>query len=213
MIAFSEQLKQRAVAANAGAPDDRYGYKSVLAEMTVERDEREGASGDVFVVKAIANTASVDLDEEVVLPEGADTSYFFSARTIYLHHNTTEPVGSLESANRVKTAAGLAWRIRFSVTGKTALGRDTRALIREGIIRGVSIGFIAKRYGRPTPDEVRSYGPHRNIVRDWLWLETSVTPMPCNPDALIQARSKGLISVQTAAVLELPPRKKVLVLA
>ena len=217
MIATADQLKRWAVVAGIARPSDEVAYKAVVADsMRVTRDERDGENGDVFIVRAVANTAAVDLDDEVVLPEGADTSYFFGTRAIYLNHNTADAVGRLISASKVKEPRGWRWMIQFSVTGATSLGRDTRSLIRERIINGVSIGFIARKYGRPTPDETRAFGVHRNIVRDWLWLETSLTPMPCNPDALISARSKGLISPHTATVLELPdaaPSRKVLVLS
>lgn len=204
MNGLIEQIRRRAMAAGAAKEGERVGGKSVEAkDVEIIRDERDGPNGDFFQFSAIANTASVDLDDEVVVPEGAVTDYFYKFRSIYLNHDIACPVGHLDAT---KLIDGLGWQIKVSLKSETQVARDTRTLVREGLIRGVSIGFVALDYSAPTRKEIERYGPHSNIVRKWRWLETSVTPMPCNPDALIQARSKGLIAPETAIVLGLDER-------
>lgn len=199
MNGLIEQIRRRAMATGGAKADEHVGIKAVEAQdINIVRDERDGPNGDYFEFTAIANTAAVDLDDEVVVPEGADTSYFFKYRTLYLNHDMGAPVGTLRSADLIPSKG---WMIRCIVKGVTQIARDTRELIREGMIRGVSIGFVATDYGAPTRKEIERYGPHSNIIRRWRWLETSPTPMPCNPDALIQARSKGIIAPETAVVL------------
>jgi len=175
------------------------------------------------LVTAVANTATVDLMEEVVVPGGAEVDeqgrplYFEQARTIYLNHDYERPIGKL----RNPALRGDNWVCSFYITDATETARDTYALIREGIINGVSIGFRSLDWGSPTAQEIAKYGPISSIVRKWLWLELSVTPMPCNPQAWItDAKSAGIaedvakevnkmvlgghISRKTAAALGVP---------
>ena len=149
-----------------------------------------------FVVEAVATSSAIDLDNEVIVPDGAEKSYFFSKRTIYLNHNYNWPIGSLASTTKKRGQ----WICRFGFAS-TPLAQDTKTLVAEGVVRGVSIGFVATDYGAPTAEEVKTYGPHRSIVRKWLWLELSVTPMPCNPEAIIRLVQEKKIKQTTAAML------------
>lgn len=160
-------------------------------ELTIERK----VAGQPEII-AIANSAAIDLQQEVVVPSGADTSYFFGKRTIYLNHNYDWPIGSLRSA----TLKNGQWLCRFAFAS-TPQAQEVSTLVAEGIVRGVSIGFVATDYGAPTADEAKTYGPMRSIVRKWLWLELSVTPMPCNPEAVIQLVKEKRIKHTTAAML------------
>lgn len=180
------------------------GIKQVVAD---EMQVKEISGG--FEVVAVANTAAVDLDNEVVVPAGADTAYFERNRSIFLNHDPLTPIGSLR---RLKLQ-GSSWYARFSIAS-TTLGQDVRTLIREKVINGVSIGFAATNWGRPTDEEIKTYGKINSIVRQWRWLELSVTPMPCNPDCIIQAASDGAISEETAkTLLFVPQSKRLLIVA
>lgn len=159
-------------------------------ELAIER------KANAHEVLAVANSAALDLQDEVVLPDGADTSYFFSKRTIYLNHNYDWPIGSLASAKLVKGQ----WLCRFGFAS-TPMAQEVMTLVAEGVVRGVSIGFVATDYGAPSAEEVKAHGPHRSIVRKWLWLELSVTPMPCNPEAIIRLVQEKKIKQTTAAML------------
>ena len=88
------------------------------------------------------------------------------------------------------------------------MAKDVATLVAEGVVRGVSVGYVATDFGRPTPEEVEQYGDLRSIVRKWLWLELSVTPMPCNPDAVIQLADQKRISPMTVNMLGVKPKPK-----
>lgn len=133
-------------------------------------------TGRVF----IANTADVDLDSEVVVPSGADTSYFFRNRTIFLDHDYTKPVARLRYASLKRGK----WIVNMTF-GRSALAQEARANVDDGVVNGCSIGFIPTDYGRPTADEIKAYGPHESIVRSWEWLELSLTGLPCNVNAVL----------------------------
>lgn len=153
------------------------------------------------LVTAIATTDAVDLVDEVVLPEGAmvdkDGKPFY-ANTILLNHDPNRPVGKIRTARLDKSVNG--WVVQFTLAS-TELGRDTYTLLKEGVIGGTSIGFRAQDWGRPSQKEVDRYGPIASIIRKWLWLELSVTPTPCNPEAMVTDVKSLTISEEVAREL------------
>lgn len=152
------------------------GVKQVVAKMEAQ------PNGDII---AVANTAGIDLADEVVVPGGGDPSYFAKFKTLYWNHNYGLPIGTARS---IKLRPDNSWYVRFALSKQavTEYGQDVRALIDEGVVNGVSIGFAALQWGPPTDEETKLYGDARNIVRRWKWLELSITPMPCNPDATLR---------------------------
>lgn len=144
------------------------------------------------LVTAIANTAAIDMDDEVVIPEGAPApgkAYFDITKTIYYNHQ-------YDSFNNIGT---MRWRrmkngshmVQFYVTDKTPAGRYAFALLEEGIIKGVSIGFEALDRSEPTDEEIAIYGPASVVTRSWEWVELSVTSMPCNKEAVVRMVEGG----------------------
>ena len=160
-------------------------------------------AGEDRGVVVIANTADVDLDSEVVVPSGADTSYFFKNRTIFWNHDYDTPIARL----RYASLKGGKWIVNVTF-GKGPFASEVRSMVEEGIVTGTSVGFIPLVWGQPTPEEVKTYGQHDSIVRSWKWLELSITPLPCNIGAMIEAGEKGLVSRATIEKA-LPERKAV----
>lgn len=184
-------LAERVRAHHKLSEADSVGVKAVFASV------KEATPG---TVTAVANTASIDLDDEVVVPGGAEVDdqrqplYFKDAKAIYLNHDySLMPIGTLRNAR----LTGGGWVIQWA-PAKTALAADCMSLIADGCLNGMSIGFIHRDSGPMTDDEVRMYGMASSIVRRWTWLETSLTAMPCNPEAWIQ----GEKSAPTEAVVE-----------
>jgi hypothetical protein len=166
--------------------DDAVGVKATTADVTIDEPQR--------LVTAIANTAALDLDDEVVLPSGAEMDdngqprYMGQAKAIFYNHRHDDlPVGVLRKAQ----LKGDVWRTLFRVSDKTEFSRDLFSLMLEGAVRGVSIGFVATDVSPPDESETAKYGPARNIIRRWRWLELSVTPMPCNPEAWVESLKTG----------------------
>jgi phage head maturation protease len=134
-----------------------------------------------MLITALATTSGVDLENEVIVPAGADVSYFKAARSVYYCHDTFSlPVATLRNL-RLEQAG---WVIQAS-TVNTEFARDVATCIADGAINGGSIGFIRTSSGTPTAAEVQMYGPHEYITREWKWLEWSITPFPCNPAAML----------------------------
>ncbi len=188
----------------------------------------------MILVTATATTSAVDLVDEVVVPDGCQVRsdgqpvYLSDAKAIYLSHDYASlPIGTFRSAKITRDG----WVAQFVIHGQTALSRDIQALFMLGDdnpVRGVSIGFNRIDAGRPTQAEIEEYGPCSYVTRTWKWMELSVTPQPCNPeawvtmaqtgksvadpktaDALDRLACKGTIRKETARLLGLDkPEKK-----
>jgi phage head maturation protease len=163
----------------AGHPSDPIGLLAGKAKFIRTKGRNDG------VVEVVATTDDVDLDDEVIVPTGADTEYFKRNASVFIDHCTR-----MESRVGVALAirpwpSGLdqrGWLVDISMD-PTDAARDVIAKCQNGGM-GVSIGFRAIDRGTPTPDEVKRYSragkAPRSIVREWEWLELSFTPMPCN---------------------------------
>jgi HK97 family phage prohead protease len=169
---------------------------------TIDRDQR--------LVKGLVSVAVPDLDNEVVVPSGLDTSYFpEKVKAVYFSHNYGElPVGTCRAMS-VKDSGRSLYAATYILPG--ARGDDLLTAMEHEAINGFSVGFMPVEYGPPTPEETKAYGLHDCIVRKGLLLEYSVTPMPCNPDALVELVSKSLIHRSSAVAFGLPdtPERKV----
>lgn len=138
-------------------------------------------------IRVIATTPGVDMDGEVVLPRGYHPeSYFLTNRSVFVDHMTDEPnfIGKIRRGYPRATDRGveILFRVRDNDRGRQLLKDDAM------FGTSVSIGFDVIKAGAPTGAEIEEYGggvPFSRIIREWEWLETSVTYGPCN----VQARS------------------------
>jgi len=191
----------------------KYANEAPNAEFRVKVGSITGTKGkapDVDVaartVSGIISTTTPDNDGEVVIPSGLDMSYFpRKVKTVYLFHDYDKPVGK---CRRMELRDGSLWASTYITS--TALGEDVLTMMNEGVINGFSIGFAAKAFGPPTDEEEDEFGEHHTIHRAGTLFEYSITPMPCNPDALVSMVSKGRIHRSTAVACGLddtPVRK------
>lgn len=179
MIAVLDRMRTHLAAKGAIGPDAVLGIRSSIGKsVSVETD---AGKRDIVIT---ATTDDVDLDEEVVVPSGADTTYFFANGQVFADHQYEihNQVGGLRKAMAYPSAHDhRAWKIRIRVTERP-IGDDVLTIAREFGI-GASIGFSPVEYGPPTDEELKAYTKGvkpRSVVRRWRWLETSLTAMPCN---------------------------------
>jgi hypothetical protein len=142
--------------------------------------------GGDYDIEGIATTNDIDSSREVVVPEGADVTYFIQNKSIFVDHNYTvhHCVGKLR-VNSLQLVRGIdgqpyGWRVRIAMskTANQELVRDCMGLARDGI--GMSIGFRALDWGAPSADETKRWPNAVTVIRKWQWLELSLTPFPCN---------------------------------
>lgn len=135
----------------------------------------------------IANTSDIDMEDEVVVPEGLDPSrYFDKNRAIFLDHRyeTMYKIGMMRSRKLVDDAQMRKfWQVHAYIM-PTELGNAVLAMAEEGGGMPCSIGFAAVDWGSPTKEETKRYSQRdiapRTIVRKADWIELSATAIPMN---------------------------------
>lgn len=158
-------------------------------------------------ITLIANTDDIDMQREVVLPAGAVTTYFDQNKSIFVDHDYRwqSLVGKMRNISPYPSAKNhKQWRVQVAILELQAspICNDILTVAREWGI-GSSIGFEGLEGGPPTPEEMKAF-PAKGalglewVTRKWLWLELSVTAMPCN----VPCQSVGEREEKTAAYLD-----------
>ena len=155
---------------------------------------------------AVINTDTLDRDDEVVLPEGMNSSEFDKSPTVFWNHDYSKPIARCMKLRRGMTE----WMADAKLADKPAghmgdwFPDEVYSLIKQGIVNGTSIGFIPTETRQPTQKDLDRWGPKtRRVISKWKLLEFSVTPLPSNHDALITACKS--VSASTAKLLGIEP--------
>jgi phage head maturation protease len=132
-------------------------------------------------IRAWATRTTVDLEGDVVLPEGMDSTYFERNRTLFVDHDYSamSAVGKLR--NLIRQPGGIIVESVLIDNPANPLRAQIEALAKQANI-GQSVGFEALDYGPPTADERKAFPEARIIHRAWRMLEVSYTAMPMNGD-------------------------------
>ena len=170
--------------------------KAFSADMSILGDSR------AFIAKITSD--AVDRDREVLLPDGMDATDFEKNPVVFFGHDYTKlPVGKVTSLKR----NGDHWLAKVQMAERPE-GHDGEwvpdtifSLIKQGVIRGVSVGFeITSLRDRPTPADREKFGDTvRGVISRWKLMELSIAPLPANQEALIMAVSKGVKAGSIAA--------------
>lgn len=153
------------------------GFKAWSAIGSNRKFAKDARSGDV--ISATATCDRLDLDREILLPGGADTSYIDANKTVFVDHcyDWASIVGSVKRLARSLAAWEFEARM-LANSGSPAVKLITACAEQFGV--GVSVGFDPVEYGDPTAEELRRYPGAECIIRKYRLLEISFTGMPCN---------------------------------
>lgn len=171
-----KELLDRLRAHTKAAPDAPLGIVASFGKnVTIEGDGR--------TLQMVATTNEIDCVDEVVVPGGADRSYFEKNGMVFVDHwyDVNSVAGALRSVTPFSNlSTGLSgYTVRVRVL-PNEIGNTVLTIANEAGI-GCSIGFIAQNYGPPTAEERKRYGDRvKSVVRAWEWRELSFTAMPCN---------------------------------
>jgi len=142
--------------------------------------QADPANGRPLEIVSYANTAAVDLEDEVVLPEGGDVaSYLKKNQNLFADHCYGMIYVVAKCFNMTLDQRGWLCTGQFFKNYDTEYTRACIAMAMAGTL-AMSIGFEALDYGDPTPAEERMYPGVKSIVRRWKALEVSYTAMPMN---------------------------------
>jgi HK97 family phage prohead protease len=173
------------------------------------------AQGDGIIAKL--TTDSVDRDGEVLIPQGMVSQDFEKNPVLFYNHEYDQPVGKVTNLRRTKDA--VFGTLSFAKRPDDYVGdffpSFVEALVRQGIVKGVSVGFVPEPSGARSAtkaDRMKFGEKIKRVFNRWKLLEVSIAPLPANQDALIQAVDKGLVTpVQVKSFLgvDIEPKKVV----
>jgi phage head maturation protease len=160
-------------------------------------------------------SGEIDREGEVVQPEGMDASEFLKTSTIFWNHDYDRPIGKATSIK--KNSGGIDSDAQIAARPADYVGEFwpdfVWAMIAQGLVKGVSIGFDAIDRRLATAGDRGAFGPDcKSVVSKWKLLEWSIAPLQCNTDAVILAVQKGLVKPEAAKIvypkLQLPKKRK-----
>ena len=169
----------------------------------------EGERADVSVI----TDDSLDEDGEVVDVKGLDFSAFRKNPVVTFNHNYLEPP---IAKSLWQKQIGNAWRAKTAYAPRPeSLGKELPwfpdqifGLVKEGFLPGKSIGGVTKRR-IPTPDEIQKYGPNvKKVCHSARVYEYSVVTRQANNNAIVEAVSKGLLTLPDRILSDFPDLKK-----
>lgn len=212
-----ERVYQRYLALGAITKGAKVGIcGSFGAKSAIVKDADED-----FEIRQVITTDDIDLDEEVLDPNGADLSYLNDNKSVFADHNygMQDSVGRIRWQKRMKGGAGIEAAIRLD-SGRF-MADECRKIIKSRGTIGASIGFEALLV---TPFDRKmdpsKWAKARSIVRKFRVIELSLTCLPCNVSCQTSAYkeddtkaaefrelvTKSVIRPETAVVMGFGPR-------
>lgn len=156
--------------------------KGLIANI-VTKDDGQGPP----TFSARITTPAVDRDNEVLLPAGMSATDFKKNPVIFWNHDYDQPIGKCTKL----TSDGDHWIAQATLSATDPRAKQVHGLMKEDIVKGVSVGFIPIEARNPTSKDKELFGDHvEYIYSKWKLLEFSVTPLPANQDALVTGVSK-----------------------
>ena len=182
-----------------------------LAGVAVIKTDTATDNGErTFTARITTN--DIDRDGEVLLPQGMDSKDFKKNPVVFWNHDYNQPIGISTELKRGDTY----WTATAKIAS-TPFAQEIYTLMKEGVVRGVSVGFQPTESRPPSKKDLDMFGDTvRHVYSKWKLMEFSVTPMPANQNALITSVSKGMLSRERVKALfnvdvpkELPKPKRV----
>jgi HK97 family phage prohead protease len=148
---------------------------------------------------AVITAETLDRDGEVLIPQGMNSGEFEKNPTLFWNHDYAQPVGRCDGLKRKEST--IVGDFTFAQRPEGYSGEFfpevAAALVGQGIVNAVSIGYVPEDGGvrRATEVDRKKYGERVHTVYSrWKLLEVSLAPLQANPDALITAVKKGVMS-------------------
>lgn len=181
--------------------DDSFAYRK-LASPAALHEVTPGERADVSWI----STEAPDRDGDMVLAAGLDDGQFAVTPVVTLNHAYHLPPVGL-SLWRSRPGGGV--RAKTYYPPRPDGWRDAwppdecLALVRAGLLRGKSVGFLPLAVRPVTADEKGRDGRMksvRHVVEKWLLLEYACCALPVQPFAVVEAVGKSAVPPLSAAV-------------
>lgn len=148
----------------------KYSQPSNRAYSTINIKATDRGDGTIV---GLASTPELDRAGDVLLPEGA---VYRLPLPLLWQHDHGRPIGTVTSA---RVGPGGIEIVAKIAVGATPEIDNAYALIRAGLVRGLSVGFRALE----APEVTRT----GKVYRAWEMMELSTVTIPCNQGATISA--------------------------
>jgi HK97 family phage prohead protease len=167
-----------------GAAKD--GARPDAAVMRVAVSDPQPAANE-RTIRFVFSDATVDRSGDSIDPAGWQIDSFMeNPVALWAHDSFSPPIG--RASNVGNTGGKLMGDIEFMEADISPFADSIYRMIGAGFIRAVSVGFIPLEYSFVN-DQNRPFGI--DFKKQEL-LEISVCPIPCNPNALQDAKSMGI---------------------
>lgn len=183
-------LKEFKRLARAGETKDLGVRQAFHTEVKAEGDAER-------VLQFTISSAVVDRDGDTINVNGWDLSNYNRNPVVLWAHLYHEPPVAKSLAVWVEDGK-LKSRAQFTPRDLNAFGFMVYRMYREGYLNATSVGFIPKEWKFTNEREGSGFWDPVDFLKQEL-LEYSAVPVPSNPEALVEARSKG---IDTAPMLE-----------
>jgi HK97 family phage prohead protease len=138
-------------------------------------------------IRFVFSDGTVDRSGDSIDPNGWDlTEFVKNPVALWAHDSDAPPIGRASNIGPVK--GKLLGDIEFIPPEISAFADMIFRMVEGGYINAVSVGFMPLEYSFVSEQD-RPFGI--DFKRQEL-LEISLCPVPCNPNALIDARAKGI---------------------
>jgi HK97 family phage prohead protease len=135
---------------------------------------------------ALASTEAPDRDGDVISTQGWQLENYRKNPVILFAHKYDSP--PIAKALEVGVSQGrLMFRAQFASRKEYPFADTIYKLYRGGYLRSFSVGFIPRLW-----EDIR--GLKGRLFKEQELVEISAVPIPTNPQALIEAQKKGLIT-------------------
>jgi len=152
------------------------------------------------ILRFITSTESEDRDGDIIEIDGWKLDNYMKNPVILFGHDYGSlPVGKSVNIQKDSVNKKLIQDIKFPTKDEYEFADTVYRLVKSGYLPATSVGFIGLE-SEPRLDEKGNY--LGKIYKKQELLETSIVPVPSNPTALMEARSKGIINEKELKMLE-----------
>jgi len=185
--------------------EEEFKEEKIFKTFEIKQDK---VDTDNRTFKAVLTSEVIDKDGEIVKIDGISTKSFKKNAIVLWSHDPFSPIGKCLSFRKSGN----------SLVAETQLAKDDPLanriwnLVKQDIIKGISIGFAIKDARYPTKKDLQDFGKSlRRVINKSEIFEYSLVSLPCNEDALISSVNKGLITKEECKKffnMDLPDKKE-----
>ncbi len=129
-------------------------------------------------IRVVANSGKSDRVKDVLVAKGCKLDNYLSNNIVLADHNPQCPIGNFAPEIKDDRVEGI---ITFAPVGASAKTDEYCALYKAGVMKTVSVGF-REIVGEP----IKGGGW---LYKEWELMELSCVAVPCDPGAVVTARS------------------------